>query len=105
MRSAVESNLWVFAVLVIIAAGVCWLLYQIPPSLGRLTGVFLLAIGVLNLFLHRRIGRQIFSWVHSMPTVVARFWDCGGQEGSQLLYLGIGIILAVSGAVLLIKSL
>ena len=103
MSSSVGSNLWLTAVLVAIAAGVCWLLYQTPPSLDRLTGAFLLAIGILNIVLHRRIGRQIFGWAHSMPTV-ARFWECTGQEGAQLLYLGIGIILAVSGAVLVIKS-
>lgn len=102
MRSA--AGRWLVALLIVIAAGVSWLLYQIPPSLGKLPGGFLLAIGAVNILLHRRIGRQIFGWAHSMPPVVARFWECGGEKAAQFLYLGIGIILAVGGGVLLIKS-
>ena len=95
VRAAVESVYWVVILLVVIAAGVSWLLYWIPPSLGRLPGGFLLAVGALNILLHRRIGRQTFGWARLMPPVVARFWGCGGEKGAQLLYLGIGIILAV----------
>jgi hypothetical protein len=105
MRSAVESKLPVMAMLIVIAAGVCWLLYQIPPNLGRLPGIFLLVIGTLTIVLHRRIGQQTVEWARSMPAVVAKFWASGGQTGAQSLYLGIGIILVVSGSVLLMASL
>jgi len=104
MKSGAESVRWVVALLLVIAAGVSWLLYRIPPSVGRLPGGFLLAIGALNILLHRRLGRQIFAWGHSMSPIVARFWERGGETGAQLLYLGIGLILAVAGCVLLIRS-
>src|SRR5205809_3041299 len=45
MKSCAESVRWVVALLLVIAAGVSWLLYRIPPSVGRLPGGFLLAIG------------------------------------------------------------
>jgi hypothetical protein len=104
MRSDVELRWWLACIFLVISGGVAWLTYTVPPELNRLAGGFLLAVGTLNIFLHRRIGRQSFSWTRSMPSIVAKFWDYGGERGAQLLYLGIGMILAAAGCVLLLKS-
>jgi len=101
-RAKDKSSLTPIFFLVVIAAGMSWFVYAVPPS--RLAAGFLLAIGAMNILFYRRFGRQIFGWAHSMPSIVARFWERGGEKGAQLLYLGIGIILAVAGCILLIKS-
>jgi hypothetical protein len=38
------------------------------------------------------------------PTIVARFWAYGGKNGTQILFLGIGIILAAAGCVLIVAQ-
>ena len=89
---------------VVIFAGVSFLAYRVDPSGRRLGGGFFLAIGAMNILFHRRFGRQAFGRGHSMRLIVARFWDYGGEKGAQLLYLGIGVIFAIVGCVLLIES-
>jgi len=39
-----------------------------------------------------------------MSPFVAKFWNVGGEKGAQILYLGIGVIVALVGCVLLIRS-
>ena len=99
-----EPKRWLVPLLAVISAGVGFLAYHVPPSGRRLGGGFLLAIGAMNILFHRKIGRQVFDRAHSMRPIVARFWDYGGEKGTQLLYLGIGVILAIAGCVLLIES-
>jgi hypothetical protein len=72
--------------------------------MDRFAGVFFLIVGAMNILFHRRFGRQVYTRGHSGPPFVAKVWDAGGEKGAQLLYLGIGIILAVVGCVLLIES-
>jgi hypothetical protein len=74
------------------------------PHLNRLFGACLIGVGAMNALLYRRIGRQHFKQAHSMSPVISNFWKRIGQDGTQLLYLGIGIILAVAGLFLLIRS-
>jgi len=102
LKSAVGA--WVVALLVVIAAGVSVLASRLPPDMSRFAGGFFLAIGAMNILFHRRFGRQVYGRAHSMSPFVSKFWDVGGEKGAQLLYLGIGIIFAVVGCVLLIRS-
>jgi len=72
--------------------------------MDRFGGECLLLIGAMNILFHRRFGRQVYTRGNTGPPFVAKFWDSGGEKGAQLLYLGIGIILALVGCVLLIES-
>jgi hypothetical protein len=99
-----QVNRWLVPQLAFITVGIGWLVYVIPPP-GRLEGGFLFAVGAMNVLFHRRFGRQVFVRGRSMkPKIVSRFWEYGGERGAQLLYLGIGMILAAAGCALLIKS-
>ena len=72
--------------------------------MDRFGGGFFLAIGAINIVFHRSIGRQAYGKVQSKPPFISKFWEVGGEKGAQLLYLGIGIICAVVGCVLLIAA-
>jgi len=95
---------WLFPILAVIAAGVSWLASRIPSDGSRLAGGFLLAIGAMNILFHRRFGSKDYGRVRSMSPFVAKFWNVGGEKGAQILYLGIGVIVALVGCVLLIRS-
>jgi hypothetical protein len=96
----------VIVLLILVLAGMMGLLVMIPsnPDLNRFFGAGLIGAGALNVLLHRRIGRQYFEQVRSMPSIMSNFWHRIGRDGIQLLYLGIGIILAAAGLFLLIRS-
>jgi len=94
----------IFALLVIIAVGVTWLVSVVPPSLSKFFGGCLIAAGALNILLHRRSGRQTFEMTRTMSPFIANFWERIGKEGAQVLYFGIGIVLALAGTFLLVKS-
>ncbi len=104
--AVVESRRDVVVLLILILGGVIGLLVVIPsdPHLNRFFGACLIGAGAMNALLHRRIGRQHFKLVHSMSPVISNFWKRIGQGGIQLLYLGIGVILAATGLFLLIRS-
>jgi hypothetical protein len=96
---------WVIAQLVIIAAGVAVFVYLILPSHpGALIGGFLLAIGLLQIISYRSGGRRFFAKTQSAWHHVAKFWARSGEHGTQLLLLGVGIILAVAGCVLIVAG-
>jgi hypothetical protein len=102
MKPAVESMRWVIAQLAVIATGVAFILYMaFPLPSSKLIGGFLLAIGALNGPFYRITGRRAFAQMSKRP-LVAWFWVRSGERGSQVLFLGIAIILAVAGCVLLI---
>jgi len=99
-----QMKQWLFAQLGFIAFGISFLVYVIPPP-GRLEGGFFLAIGAMNIVFNRRLGRQVFNQSRFMRSnSVRKYWDIGGERGSQLLYLGIGFILSAAGCVLVMKS-
>ncbi len=102
----VKSKGGVIALLILILAGVIGLLVAVPsePHSDRFFGACLIGAGCMNVLLHGNIGRQHFKQVHWRYAVVSNFWKRIGQGGLQLLYLGIGIILAVAGLFLLIRS-
>ncbi len=105
MNPAVKSMRWVIAQLVVIAAGVGFILYaalRLPSS--KWIGGFLLGIGALNVLLHKRTGQKFFARAQSSRPHVAKFWAYSGESGTQLLFLAIGIILAVAGCVLIVMG-
>jgi hypothetical protein len=73
----------------------------IPSSERGFLGAGLLGMGLLNVLLHRRLGRQSYEWRRYMPLSVSEFWEYIGEGGAKLLYLGAGVILALAGCVLL----
>jgi hypothetical protein len=99
-----NTRYWLLLFLVGVAGGVTWLVCELPRGLGGGPGGCLVAVGVLNILMRRRIGRIIIRRSHSMPSAVARFWESAGERGAQLLYVGIGTILILAGFVALAKS-
>ena len=93
---------WIIAPLAVTAMGVALILDVILPLPGaKLVGGFFLALGAMNMFLHKRTGRQVFSRTQTSRRFVAGVWARIGENGTQRLFLGIGIILAVAGCILL----
>jgi len=94
----------VIAVLAMVAAWMAAVLFVALawPNGGKSLGGCLLAIGALNLFFYKGIGRKVFAKTQSSRPFVARFWEGIGERGVQLFYLGVGSILAVGGCVLLV---
>ena len=64
-----------------------------------------MVFGAFNVLLHRRFGRIYFKWGQVAPALGFDFWNCIGEDGAQLLFLGIGIILVAAGSLLLIRPL
>jgi len=96
---------WIIATLLLIAVGLAVIVYVALPLPGaRLGGGFFLAIGVMNALFYKRTGREIFTRAQSSWPFVARFWARSGENGTQLLFLGIGVILVVAGGVLLVAA-
>jgi hypothetical protein len=94
---------WVIAQLAVIAIGMTVLVYAILPSHpGMLGGGFFLALGAMNVLLCKSTGRKFFATTQLSPPFVANFWAHSGERGTQLLFLGIGTILAVAGCILLV---
>jgi hypothetical protein len=102
IKGDVESAYWIIAPLAVIAIGVAVILDVALPLPGaKLVGGFFLALGAMNVFLRKRTGRQIFARTQSSWRFIAGFWTRIGEKGAQFLFLGIGIILALAGCVLL----
>jgi hypothetical protein len=99
----VESRHWVTAQLVVIAIFMAVFVGAILPSHpGALGGGFFLAIGAVNVLFYKSTGRKFFAKTQSSPPFVASFWAHSGERGTQLLFLGIGLILAAAGFILLV---
>ncbi len=90
--------------LVVIAVGTICVLYVALPYVSKWVGGFLLVIGALNVLSYRRTGRRAFASMRSKHPFAAWFWVHIGESGSQLLFLGIGIILAIAGCILFIME-
>ena len=106
MKPAVESTRWVIGFLAVLAAWMVYMLYvelHLPGG-GKFLGGSLLAVGALNALFYKKTGRKFFAKTQSSRPFVAGFWARIGEQGCQLLYLGIGIILAAGGCVLLIMG-
>lgn len=98
-----QSLNWVIAILVLFAAGVGMIVYvAVPLPDIKLGGGFLLGIAILQLVFHRSAGRRFYARTQLGPTYAASFWARSGERGTRLLFLGIGIILALAGCTLII---
>lgn len=104
LSAAITSRLAIVLLLIVVLAGVGWLISMVPSSLARLVASGLIGAGLLNVFLHRSFGRQSFEWSQSLPFLVSTPWRKMGMGGAQALYLGIGMVLVLAGCVLLIKT-
>jgi hypothetical protein len=94
---------WIVALLVLIACGVSVIVFvALPLPNIKLGGCFLLTIGALHLLFYKKIGLRFFASTQSMPLCFDKLWARGGERGTQHLFLGIGIILAMAGCVLVI---
>ena len=96
---------WVIASLVALAACMAFAVYlglHVPD--GKLYGLFFLAIGALNLLFYKRIGREFYAKTQSRRPLVANIWARLGEKGLQVLYLGVGIIFATAGCVVIIAD-
>jgi hypothetical protein len=103
VKTGVESLHWIIATLVLIAIGVAIILYVALPLPGaKFGGWFFLAIGIMNLLSYKGTGRNLFARAQSSLPLIRDFWARSGEKGTQLLFLGIGVILAVAGCILLV---
>lgn len=62
MNSSWKTVLWCGAPLILIAAGTAWLAHQMPSEARSGVGATFVAIGLVNVVWHRRLGRQVYSW-------------------------------------------
>jgi hypothetical protein len=94
---------WVIALLVVLAVWMSLMLYVSRPLPdGKLFAGFFLVIGITNVFFCKTTGREFFARTQASRPSVARFWARAGEKGSQVLFLGIGIIFAVAGCAAII---
>jgi len=94
---------WVIALLTVLAVWMAVILYVFRPWPDRLFfGGFFLAIGIANVLFYKTTGRKIFAKTQASRPFVARVWARGGENGAQVLFLGIGIVFAVAGCVVII---
>ena len=105
MKTDVESLYWIITPLTLIALGTGIIVYVALSLPGaKLGGGFFVAIGALNVLFYKSTGRVFFAKTQSSPPFVANLWAHGGERGTQLLFLGIGLILAVAGCILLVPG-
>lgn len=96
---------WVIAQLAVIAIGMMVLVYQVLPSHpGMLGGAFFLVLGAMNVLFCKTTGRKLFAKSQSSRPFIANFWAHSGERGTQFLFLGIGIILAVAGCIFVVAE-
>jgi len=94
---------WVIGLLIIFAIWMAFVLYAVRPWPDHfLFGGFFLVIGTANVVFGKTSGRKFFARTQASPPFVARVWARAGEKGVQVLFLGIGIILAAAGCVVII---
>jgi hypothetical protein len=94
----IGAALLALAVLLIVVAS------SVSPDSYRSLGGALTGVGAMNVLFYRRFGRQIFDSTRSMRLSVAIFWQRIGEKGTQFLFLGMGIVLALAGFFVLMRS-
>lgn len=90
---------------IILFAWICYVLYDIPSDGYRFLGIVFLTVGIIEILLHKQHARRLYNKASSLPPIGAKFWEYLGEDGIQILYLGIGIALATGGLLALILSL
>jgi hypothetical protein len=98
---------WIVILVVsVFSAWAILLLMKVPRSAYLGIGVFLVVIGLLNILLHRTNARRMFGSLERFHCrFITRFWDCLGENGLRLLYLGMGVAFLSAGCIFLIMSL
>ena len=100
-----KSLFAVILTLIPVIAGMSFLVFSVPIIHDKLLGLFIFGFGVFNIFLYKIQGRVIFKWGHAKRGSTFDYWGLIGERGTQILYLGIGFILATGGLALFIESL
>jgi hypothetical protein len=94
---------WVIVLLAVLAVWMAVMVYVFRPWPDRFFfGGFFIAIGIANVLFYKTTGRKFFAKMQASPPFVARVWARGGENGVQVLFLGIGIVFAVAGGVVII---
>ncbi len=104
MKVVTNPRCLVVFLLVLVSSGVTYLVLVVPSGSSKFLGGCLVAFGILTVLLHRLSGRQSLKWAGTIPAFGADLWEHIGEQGAQVLYLGIGVILTAAGSFLLIKS-
>lgn len=93
----------IIALLVVLTVWMGVILYMFRGLPDRLLfGGFFFAIGIGNVLFYKTTGRKFFSKTQASPSFVARAWAIAGKRGVQVLFLGIGIIFAPAGLVVML---
>jgi hypothetical protein len=101
MNTTIESRIYLVLPLLIVAAGMAYIArLGLPLPSSKLLGGFLFVIGALNASFYRQISSRIYERTSNRP-VVGWYWVHCGESGARLLFLGIAIVLAIVGGILL----
>ena len=98
---------WVLVFLAPIAGFMGFIVYDVlhvPTSETEFMGLFILAIGAMYLLFYKSSGRKFYARTQRIPSYFATFWARIGERGFQIYFLGIGIIFAIAGCVLVIMG-
>ncbi len=101
---------WAIVLLVILAMWMAVILYWMSAILHvfrplpdrLLFGGFFLAIGITNVLFSKRSGRKFFAKTQIGPSFITRFWAYVGEQGVEVLFLGVGVIFAIAGCFVMI---
>jgi hypothetical protein len=104
MNRILNAKAAVAIVLLSLVAFLGFLIHEIPRDIGRGPGAFLVVVGLFNLLLYRRHARQIFEWSLPKSTKLLHFWSGLGKSGVEFLFLGIALVITISGVVLWIRG-
>lgn len=94
--------IFLFVALVGWMGGLVYLALPLPDI--KLAGIFLLLIGIVNLFFNKRFGKSFFSSTQLIPNMFSKLWSDLGQRGIEIMFLGIGMIFTCAGIVLIIMG-
>jgi hypothetical protein len=75
-----------------------------PREVARFAGLAFLLTGILNVLAYRRFGSQVFRWGVSLFHSDSMFWQKLGELGAQRLYLAIGLVMLITGFLLIFKG-
>ncbi|HKW44238.1 MAG TPA: hypothetical protein VJN22_01190 [Candidatus Eremiobacteraceae bacterium] len=87
--------LWIpFGLVLVFMIGYC---FAVPSEHHETFGIGMLIVGSAQMLFHRQAGQLTFDRNRKMFRLF--FWEALGVEGSRQFYFGIGLIIALAGAV------
>lgn len=104
MRETVGNARPLVFLLLFLFAGFASLVFVVPKDLSGFVGTCFAILGVLNMTFHKTFGKQSFELVQGLPAFIANPWARLGRQGTQSLYLGIGLMLTATGCAFWAKS-